>query len=84
MAERLIVEKGGEPGFKKVPGYKYTICTSTNDVVVHGIPTGNVIKAGDIVGVDCGVYLDGYHTDMAETLRVSTVNNQPSIISNQR
>lgn len=71
LAEKLIREKGGKPGFKRVPSYKHTICISTNDVVVHGIPTKNVIKEGDIVGIDCGVFLDGYHTDMAETILVS-------------
>lgn len=72
LAERLIREKGGEPGFKKVPGYKHTICISTNDVVVHGIPTKQVLKEGDIVGIDCGVFLEGYHTDMAETIKVQS------------
>lgn len=67
LAESLIVTQGGLPGFKKVPDYHHTICVSTNDVVVHGIPTDRVIKAGDVVGIDCGVYLEGFHTDMAET-----------------
>lgn len=67
LAGELIIKKGGEPGFKKVPGYVHTICTSTNDVVVHGIPTNYMFKEGDIVGVDCGVYYEGFHTDMAET-----------------
>lgn len=75
LAEKLIVERGGEPGFKKVPGYKHTICVSTNDVVVHGIPTEKVLKEGDVVGVDCGVFLNGYHTDMAETVRVGGPKN---------
>lgn len=68
LAERLIREKGGESGFKKVPGYHHTICISVNDVVVHGIPTERKVNKGDIIGVDCGVYLDGFHTDMAETI----------------
>lgn len=72
LAEKLIREKGGEPGFKKVPGYHHTICISINDVVVHGIPTKRKVKKGDIVGVDCGVYLEGYHTDMAETILLPT------------
>ncbi|MBI2074405.1 MAG: M24 family metallopeptidase [Candidatus Levybacteria bacterium] len=76
LAEKLILEKGGEPGFKKVAGYKYTICVSTNNVVVHGIPTGYKFKEGDVVGVDCGVYYKGFHTDMAETLCVSTQNSK--------
>lgn len=80
LAETLIRQKGGESGFKKVPGYNHTICISTNNVVVHGIPTYRVIAEGDIVGIDCGVYFEGYHTDMAETRRVS---NQKSKIKNQ-
>ncbi len=67
LAEKRIIEMGGEPGFKKVPGYHHTICVSTNDVVVHGIPTERVLNKGDIIGIDCGVYYKGYHTDMAET-----------------
>lgn len=70
LAEKLIRNQGGEPGFKKVPGYHHTICISTNDVVVHGIPTNYALKEGDVVGVDCGVYLDGFHTDMSETVIV--------------
>jgi len=70
LAEKLILEKGGEPGFKKVEGYKYTICISTNEVVVHGIPTKYKLKEGDVVGIDCGVYYKGFHTDMAQTVRV--------------
>ncbi len=76
LAEKLIREKGGEPGFMLVDGYKNTICVSTNDVVVHGIPTNYKFKAGDIVGIDCGVYYNGFHTDMSETVRVQTSNIQ--------
>lgn len=80
LAERLIREKGGEPGFKKVKGYHHTICMSTNDVVVHGIPGGYAFQEGDVVGVDCGVYYKGFHTDAAETIRVSAprTRNQES------
>ncbi len=70
LAEKLILEKGGEPGFKKVEGYKYTICISTNDVVVHGIPTNYKLKEGDVVGIDCGVYYKGFHTDAAQTIGI--------------
>ena len=70
LAEKLIIEKGAQPGFKKVPGYKHTICVSTNDVVVHGIPSDYKLKQGDIIGVDCGAYYQGFHTDMSETVRV--------------
>ena len=70
MAEKLIKEKGGQPGFKKVPGYRHTLCVATNEVVVHGIPTKRILHEGDIIGLDCGVFLEGFHTDMAETVRV--------------
>lgn len=74
MAEELIQKKGGEPGFQKVKGYRHTICSSTNDVVVHGVPSSYTLKQGDIFGIDCGVYYHGFHTDMSETLRVSAKN----------
>jgi methionyl aminopeptidase len=76
MAEKLILEKGGEPGFKKVEGYGNTICISTNDVVVHGIPTKYRLKEGDKVGIDCGVYYKGFHTDMAQTTKVKSQNSK--------
>lgn len=79
LAERLILEKGGEPGFKKVDGYEHTICVSTNDVVVHGIPKDRILKEGDVIGVDCGVYLNGYHTDMAETKIVGAPKDAETI-----
>ncbi|MBI2028190.1 MAG: type I methionyl aminopeptidase [Candidatus Levybacteria bacterium] len=74
LAETLILKAGGEPAFKRVKDYKNTICVSTNDVVVHGVPTDYTFKEGDVVGIDCGVYYKGFNTDMAETLRVSTEN----------
>ena len=74
LAERLIRKKGGKPGFKKVPGYHHAICVSTNNVVVHGIPSKRKLSERDIIGIDCGVFYEGYHTDMAETRRVSTTD----------
>lgn len=76
MAERMIRERGCEPGFMKVSGYHHAICMSTNDVVVHGIPGTYVFKPGDLVGVDCGVFYGGFHTDMSETIRVSDIKHQ--------
>jgi methionyl aminopeptidase len=70
MADKLIQEKGGEPGFKKVEGYHHATCISTNEVVVHGIPSQRFLKEGDIIGIDCGVFYKGFHTDMSETVHV--------------
>ena len=66
-AEKRIRELGGEPGFMRVQGYKYSTCMSTNDVVVHGIPTDYAFKEGDVIGVDCGVFYNGLHTDMSHS-----------------
>lgn len=70
MAEKLIRQSGGEPGFMRVHGYHHATCMSTNDVVVHGIPGNYVLKEGDVVGIDCGVYYKGLHTDMSESIRI--------------
>lgn len=76
FADNKIKELGGFPGFKKVDGYKHAICVATNDVVVHGIPGVRVLKDGDIIAVDAGVYLDGFHSDMAETVVVGKTQNK--------
>lgn len=70
LAEELILKAGAVPGFKKVANYHHTICVSTNDVVVHGVPTNYRFKEGDVVGIDCGAYFKGFHTDVAETIRI--------------
>lgn len=80
LAEKLILECGAEPGFKKVKGYNNTICVSTNSVVVHGIPTDYKLKEGDVVGIDCGVFYKGFHTDMSETIRVGNSKAKPDDI----
>lgn len=70
LADRLILEKGGEIAFKKVKGYKHATCISTNNVVVHGIPSDYKFKEGDIVGIDCGVFYKGFNTDMSHSIIV--------------
>lgn len=74
FAEKLIRAQGAEPGFMKVPNYKHTICVSTNNVVVHGVPSGYMLREADVIGIDCGVFFKGFHTDMSETLRVISKN----------
>ncbi len=83
LAEKLIRKAGGEPGFKKVVGYHHTVCISVNDVVVHGIPTAYCLQEGDVLGIDCGVFLGGFHTDMSETRRVSNLKPQISNLKNK-
>jgi len=70
-AERRIAEAGAKPAFKGYFDYPCVLCTSINDEIVHGIPSEKrVLKAGDIVSIDCGVVLDGYYGDAAITVPV--------------
>jgi len=76
VAEEFIRDHGGSPSFKNYNGFPASLCISVNEVVVHGIPTEYRLKEGDVIGIDCGVYYKGFHTDMAQTLRVSTQNSK--------
>ncbi|MCZ6727925.1 MAG: type I methionyl aminopeptidase [Acidobacteria bacterium] len=73
MAEGLIRSSGGVPGFLNYRGFPATLCTSINDVIVHGIPNDRALVEGDIVGVDCGVLYKGYYGDAARTFAVGRV-----------
>jgi methionyl aminopeptidase len=68
IADRLIGETGGKASFKMVPGYKHATCININEVVVHGIPDSRIIKEGDIVGIDVGLYYKGFHSDTSVTV----------------
>lgn len=73
IAEEFIYDHGGVPGFKGYQGYPATLCVSVNDEVVHGIPSRRVLNDGDIVSVDCGVFMNGFHGDSAFTFTVGLV-----------
>ena len=79
-AEQLIVKEGAEPAFKGYMGYKHTLCISTNEEVVHGIPGDRLLEEGDIVGIDCGVLLDGFYGDHAWTFPVGDVSDDAKAI----
>ncbi|MCB9310621.1 MAG: type I methionyl aminopeptidase [Lewinellaceae bacterium] len=66
-AEQFIRDHGGIPGFKGYRGFPSTLCMSTNDRVVHGIPDDRPYQDGDIVSVDCGVILNEFYGDAAYT-----------------
>jgi len=76
MAEELIRSSGGVPAFLNYRGFPATLCTSINDVIVHGIPNDKPLAAGDIVGVDCGVLYKGYYGDAARTFAIGEVSGQ--------
>ncbi len=74
-ADKIIRELGGIPSFKNYEGYPKSICTSVNEVVIHGIPSGKVIlKDGDIISIDIGVNVKGYHADSAYTYAVGNIS----------
>jgi methionyl aminopeptidase len=73
IAEDNIRGSGATPSFKGYHGFPGSICTSVDDEVVHGIPGGRVLADGDIVSIDCGAIVDGWHGDAAITVPVGTV-----------
>jgi methionyl aminopeptidase len=74
IAEREIRSAGALPSFKGYYGYPATICSSVNDQVVHGIPdAAQVLSAGDIISIDCGAIVGGWHGDSALTISVGQV-----------
>lgn len=74
VAEEFIRDHGAIPGFLGYGGFPKSICTSVNDQVVHGIPSEKaILKEGDIISVDCGAYINGFHGDSAYTFPVGEV-----------
>lgn len=76
IAEEFIRSKGAIPSFKNYNGYPASICASVNDVVIHGIPNNTRLKNGDIIGIDIGAYIDGYHGDSANTYGVGDISKE--------
>ncbi len=76
IAEEFIRDNGGIPSFKGYNGFPGTLCVSPNDQVVHGMPNNIVLLDGDILSVDCGVYLNGFHSDSAYTYEIGHVSDE--------
>ncbi|MGF7217027.1 methionyl aminopeptidase [Spirosoma lacussanchae] len=74
VAETFIRDNGGIPSFLGFNKFPASLCISVNDVVVHGFPSRYELRDGDIISVDCGVKLNGYHSDSAYTYPVGDVN----------
>ena len=73
VAEDAILSRGGTPAFKGYRDFPATLCTSLNDIVVHGIPDHKQLKGGDILSVDIGTFYKGYAADMAKTYAVGSI-----------
>jgi len=76
IAEAYARRRGAIPSFKGYKGYPASLCVAVNDEVVHSIPGKRVLREGDIVGIDFGAYLDGYHADAAITVPVGRVSEE--------
>ena len=72
-AEEFIRAHGAVPGFLGYNGFPATLCVSVNEQVVHGIPSGYVLKEGDIISVDCGTFMKGFYGDSAYTFAVGEI-----------
>ncbi len=75
--EKLIRDLGGIPNFLNYEGYPASICTSVNEEVVHGIPSRHrVLREGDIISLDAGMIVEGYHSDAARTYPVGKISDE--------
>lgn len=82
LAERLISNKGATPSFKNYKGFPAAMCTSVNNVVVHGIPSDYELKKGDMISLDLGLCYNGWHSDMATTIVVGkTTEKQKELMT---
>jgi len=72
-AKSLVLSYGAKPAFENYMGFPATLCTSVNDMVVHGVPNEIELKEGDIVSLDLGLVYNGYYSDMAVTVPVGKV-----------
>lgn len=78
IAEDIILKQGAKPSFKGYHGFPASICASVNNEVVHGIPSDRILEEGDIISIDCGAYLNGYHGDAARTIPVGKISEEAS------
>lgn len=82
IAGKIIAEVGGIPSFLNYRGFPANTCISVNDSVVHGIPDHTPLEEGDIVSLDCGVLLDGWHADGAWTYPVGEISHEAQRLLN--
>ena len=74
MAEKMIIAQGAVPSFKGYHGFPGCACVSVNEEIVHGIPGDRILKEGDIVSLDLGAIVDGFHGDAAVTVGVGRIS----------
>jgi len=78
VAQDLVLKSGAKPSFKGYQNFPASLCTSINEEIVHCLPSNRALKEGDIISLDLGIFLKGFHVDMAVTLPVGEV--KPEIL----
>jgi methionyl aminopeptidase len=78
VAREVLERRNARSNFLNYHGFPAVICTSPNDVIVHGIPGGYTLREGDILSLDCGAIIEGYHGDAAVTIPIGGVSDEAS------
>jgi methionyl aminopeptidase len=76
MGEEYLRSLGARPSFKGLYGFPNAICTSLNEVVIHGVPNNTILKDGDILGIDIGSEIDGWYGDAAITMPIGQISKE--------
>jgi methionyl aminopeptidase len=76
VAREVLARRGAKSNFLNYHGYPAVICTSPNDVIVHGIPGPYRLAEGDLISIDCGAIIDGWHGDAARTIPVGEISEE--------
>ena len=76
VAAEVLAKRGARSNFLNYHGFPAVICTSPNDMIVHGIPGNVTLEEGDIISVDCGAIIEGYHGDAAYTAGVGAISDE--------
>ncbi len=76
VARQVLERRGARSNFLNYHGFPAVICTSPNNVIVHGIPGSYSLKEGDILSIDCGAIVEGYHADAARTFPVGDIDEE--------
>src|SRR3954465_13329150 len=76
VAREVLDRRGARSNFLNYHGFPAVICASPNDMIVHGIPGDYTLEEGDIVSIDCGAIVEGYHGDAAFTMGIGEISKQ--------
>lgn len=76
MGDEFLAQLGARPSFKGLYGFPNAVCTSLNEVIIHGIPNDTVLKNGDILGIDIGSEIDGWYGDAAITMPIGEISKE--------